>query len=121
MVGAALQYFYGRSLEQTKHFRELRSRAYVDFLSAVAALAAPRNGTESEVANLRLLTDAKIRIATYGSKNAVVALAAFCRTNQVLGSAPANSAFIRLVREMRRDSAADLLDERDFMTILLNE
>lgn len=30
-VGAGVQYSAGKSLEQRKHFQELRSRAYVDF------------------------------------------------------------------------------------------
>ena len=36
MIGAALQYFFTRHLDSQKHRRELRTKAYTDYLKCVS-------------------------------------------------------------------------------------
>jgi hypothetical protein len=117
-VGAAVQYWAGKSLEQRKHFQELRSRAYVDFLTAVATIA-QSHGTHAGARTE--LTDAKVRISVYGTATVVHALAAFAATDQVLGSVSTNRAFAQLVQAMRKDSAAGYVDKEQVLAILLEQ
>jgi hypothetical protein len=84
----------------------LRSRAYVDFVRAVSAIAFGGRDQEPSTAGDALadLTDAKLRIALYGSGPVLRALAAFCRTDQRLASKVANGAFLELAAAMRKDA-----------------
>jgi hypothetical protein len=122
-LGAALQYYSARTIERNRHFDELRSRAYVDFIRAVAATAIGGKDWDSTTAADALadLADAKVRIALYGSDEAVKSLAQFCRTDQQLGSPEAQESFIRLTTAMRKDAlrpGVNDIAEQDVKTIL---
>jgi hypothetical protein len=61
---------------------------------------------ETAGAVLAHLTDAKVRIALYGSDAVIRALAAFCRTDQRLASAAARDSFLLLAIAIRADATA---------------
>ena len=61
-VGAGLQIYFMRKVEDRKQFKLLQAQAYVDFAEALSH-ATPRENRE----HIQKLLDAKIRISIYGS------------------------------------------------------
>jgi len=106
VVGANLQYFFTTRAQREKHYAELRSEAYVDFMRAFAGLAiAQRMGNpEREFAELISGTDAKARIAIYGSKPVAKKLAEFMREHGSLTTPEANLCMTEMVALMRREA-----------------
>ncbi len=108
MAGASLQYYFSRSTEARKQLMMSRTTAYVDFIRATAGIALyqRRGNAEKEDENIALMTDAKTRIAVYGSKPVVEALAAFWRGGAALNSPERLHAFVVVCQRMREDSTA---------------
>ena len=104
IVGAALQYFSVQRTESAKHYQQLRSNAYVDFIKSVAGIAITQKSEnhEKEMAFTILLTDAKSRIAIYGDKSVVNAMAQFFREHGALNPPQAYNSFVSLVQTMRK-------------------
>ena len=100
VIGALLQFLFGRVSERDKHVSTLRAGAYADYLSAVA-LSAHLRSDDDFVAALRSAAEAKARITVYGTARAIAALAAFERAGGTLTSATARDAFVDLVAAMR--------------------
>jgi hypothetical protein len=112
--------FLTRRSETIKHLQSLRTAAYVDFIRGVAALAAVREPALAELFHQEpsqpkeyflkewearlLVADAKSRIAIYGSKPVVSALADFLRGGVVLDSPERQKAFTAVCQVMRADS-----------------
>jgi hypothetical protein len=99
-----------RETETVKHFRALRTSAYVDFIRGIAGLAIfQKRGIESEQENARgkemliLVTDAKARIAIYGGESVVSSLARFMRGEAVLDTPERAREFTRVCQQMRND------------------
>lgn len=112
VLGAALQYTFTRVLEDRRHYRELRTRAYSDYLRGVAEVhhlfvqpQAPR-----ERAMLAQLTDAKARVCLYGSEPVVSALASFERQGRELRTPEQQAAFVQLLNVMRNKAVARSTD-----------
>ena len=105
-TGAALQHIFTSRLEVSKHLRALRSQSYVDFVNAVAALAAARQSGDmpGEKSAMSSLAQAKARIAMYGAASVVTELAAFYGRYTDLSSVDAVDAFVEVVRTMRSDA-----------------
>lgn len=106
-VGAALQYFFTRHLESQKHHRELRTKAYTDYLSCVceqANLGRQRQSLEGRELATRT-ADAKCRICLYGSSSVVDAFAEFEMLGATMNSEQQRNAFTRMVAIMRSDSS----------------
>lgn len=72
LVGAGLQYFFGRSLELKKHIQAQNGQAYADYFRVFLQIAAVGRTREA----LAALTDAKTRVCIYGSDLVVQRLAA---------------------------------------------
>ena len=101
LVGAGLQFFANRALEQRKHLSQLRADAYADYFRAVSALA-----TEGKSAAMnRDLADAKSRICLYGTARVVRKLAELEPLGASLGADIAKAAVVELVTEARKDTA----------------
>jgi hypothetical protein len=107
--------FLSRRSETKKHLETLRTIAYVDFVRAVASSAVLQKGRHggppaSEEDFLKgnelgmLFADAKARIALYGSKSVVTALAKFLRAGPVLDSPERAKEFIAICQKMRNDT-----------------
>lgn len=106
VIGASLQYVFTRHLDNQKHYRELRTKAYTDYLKCVsehANLGKQRQSQEGR--ELAALTaDAKCRICLYGSASAVSAFAEFERLGATMNAPEQCSAFTHMVSIMRNDS-----------------
>lgn len=106
IVGATLQYFFTRHLDNQKHQRELRTKAYTDYLKCVSDHANIRPQRQSqEGKELSSKTaDAKCRICLYGSSRAIGAFAEFERLGAAMNTPEQCAAFSRMVAIMRNDS-----------------
>lgn len=115
IIGASTQYVFGRLTENAKHFRELKSRAYSDLLQAIAGSAiSQRYQDKSRQMEFTIaLADAKARIAVYGSRHVVRALAEFYQKDPILTSPEAMSDLIQVVKAMRADTTGEKQSELD--------
>ena len=103
IVGASLQYLFARRTEAYKQLQATKVLAYVDFVKAVAnrAAAQKRHQQEKEFDAISLLTDAKVRIAVYGSKEVVSSVGDFFRQHGSLNTPEAIEAFAKVIQTMR--------------------
>lgn len=122
IVGAVLQFLFTRYLDGKKHQRELRTKAYTDYLTCVsehANLGILRNSPEAKNLGMRT-ADAKCRVCLYGVVKTVKAFASFERLGAAMSSDAQCAAFTEMVSQMRADSLGqgDVALE-DLQTILL--
>lgn len=122
VIGASLQYIYTRHIEDRRHLRELRSKAYMDYLRYVAEFAqiAPnREPKEESELNFRI-GDAKARICLYGSNEVISAFSTFQELGSRMGTIEQRAAFTNMVSAMRTDSGTELaLNKQDIENVLL--
>jgi hypothetical protein len=116
LVGATLQFLLSRAANREKHTEDLRSKAYADFLRAVAAAVHLRSDEDLRDVH-RDVADAKARIAIYGSASVVGALARFEEVGAVLTVGPPLGAFIAVVSSMRLAGAP--VADRDIRLLLV--
>jgi len=109
LTGAVLQYFFTRHLENQKHYRDLRTQAYTDYLKGVCEQAQlvgqPISKENREV--LAKTADAKARICLYGSKKAVEAFAEFEKIGASMKTQEQRRTFSNMVAIMRTDSGSE--------------
>lgn len=105
ILGASLQYWLGRASERERQSRTLRSQAYADYLraSAMIATAQKHDSPEDYCNGIALMTDAKLRIAIYGSSFIVEALGRFA-DNEDLSQPDGVSSYVSLCQKMRNES-----------------
>lgn len=123
IVGAALQYLFTRHLDNQKYHRELRTKAYTDYLKCVsehANIGNQRKSTEGRELATKT-ADAKCRICLYGSSSAVEAFAEFERLGATMNTPEQRTVFTRMVSIMRNDSAigGGNVELKDLETVLL--
>lgn len=116
VLGAVLQFLLGRAGEKRKHLEALQSEAYSDYLRSVAAAAHLRSD-EDLVEALKLAADAKARIAVYGSRSVIEALAKFEESGAVLNNDLSTESFIALVSAMRHEKSG--VQSKDIHVVLL--
>ncbi|QTD45552.1 hypothetical protein [Ottowia testudinis] len=106
IVGAMLQFFFARHLEGKRHHREVRAKAYADYLQCVSELAnvqPQRQSVEGRQLGART-ADAKCRVSLYGSAAVVSAFASFERLGATMNTSEQRSAFTAMVGAMREDA-----------------
>ena len=106
LVGAVLQFFFTRHVERKKYERDLRAKAYSDYLLCVseqANLAHQRQSSEGRQLGART-ADAKYRISLYGAEKVISAFAHFERLGATMNNDEQRRAFTQMVIEMRRDA-----------------
>ncbi|MDH5434819.1 MAG: hypothetical protein OEY19_12820 [Gammaproteobacteria bacterium] len=104
VIGALLQFILGRSSEKRKQLEVLRSEAYSTYLRSVSASAHMQSEKDrSDV--FKLASDAKSRIAVYGSASVIEALAKFEEAGAVLNNENSIERFISIVKAMRSDNS----------------
>lgn len=121
-VGASLQYFFTRHIENQRHIRELRSKAYMDFLKTVCELATfrPKDGTSERAELSGRTADAKARICLYGSAEVIRSYSKWEVLGPTMNSEEQRSAFIEMVKFMRTDSGGDLnISSMEIQNVLL--
>lgn len=121
ILGAFFQYFFTRYLEQQRQRREIRTRAYIDYMSSVsdqANLHYARQTKEWRAIQART-ADAKCRICLYGSSKVIEAFANFERLGAVMNTDEGHDAFVSMVVAMRRDSISNTNIEPAKMSLVL--
>ena len=113
-VGAGLSHMRDRA----KHNEELRSKAYADYLRAVAAAAHLRSD-EDERDAFRDAADAKARIAVYGSADVIRNLARFEEAGGALRNERSTAAFVSMVAAMRPHTDIDAVSNGELAVLLL--
>ena len=101
LIGAALQYVFGRTLESKKQIQTQKAQAYSDYFKATAALA-----QASSKDGLAQAADAKTRISLYGSATVVHSLAEFERAGPRLDNPVSKAALLKALQSMRTDVGA---------------
>jgi len=102
VIGASLQFIFGRNLETRKLLVLQRAQAYADYFKGFSGLAQKRNSDD-----LSLVANAKTRICIYGSKSVVRALAAFESKGASVSTADGSTALMALLHAMRLDVAQE--------------
>jgi len=122
IIGASLQYVFTRHIEGQRHSRDIRSKAYMDYLNCVGELAQFRPATGShERKTLDARTaDAKSRICLYGSTKVVSAFSKFQELGASTSTTEQCDAFINMVSKMREDSGSKTCENnKEISTVLL--
>src|SRR5580692_7326803 len=111
-IGATFGAFLTRRTERFKHFQELRTAAYVDFLRGFAKVGRAQNDTMrdersrlEELEGRVIVTDSRSRIAIYGSKDVIHALSKFASLGTQTLTPEGQEAFIELCSLMRIEAA----------------
>lgn len=109
IAGASLQYLFARRTETYKQFQATKVLAYIDFVKAVAnrTAAQRQNREEKEFEAISLLTDAKVRIAVYGSNEVASSVGDFFRQHGSLSTPEAVEAFTKVIQTMRQQTVGD--------------
>ena len=122
MIGASLQYFFTRHIEAQRHYRDLRSKAYMDYLKCVCEQAQFRlkENTRERQELFAKTGDAKARICLYGSKEAIEAFSKFEQLGATMNTTEQCRSFTDMVSIMRTDSGSELgVKSEDMQNVLL--
>ncbi len=122
IIGAGLQYLFTRHLDNQKHHRELRTKAYTDYLRCVSEHATIRPQRQSQDGRelAARTADAKCRICLYGSAEALAAFAEFERLGAAMNTPEQCAVFSGMVGIMRSDSTkGGKVASRDLEAVLL--
>lgn len=122
VIGAFLQYFFTRHIEVQRYHRDLRSKAYMDYLKCVCEQAQFRlkDNTRERQELFARTGDAKARICLYGSKVAIEAFSKFEMLGATMNSEEQRHAFTDMVSIMRADSGSEPgVKSKDMQNILL--
>ena len=122
VLGAVLQFLFTRYLDNKKHHRDVRSKAYADYLLCVskqANMGHQRQSTEGRLLGAET-ADAKCRISLYGAPSVIAAFAKFDRLGATMNSDEQCRAFTDMVLAMRQDTlGGTLVDHSDIEVVLL--
>ena len=105
VIGAALQYWFTKVLEERRRRQNLKTQAYVDFIRSF--MDAHFKGKEEEF--ISNFADATARIAIYGSKEVVEAIANVKRTvlkykKEKTPESEFRHSFTAIIQAMRKDN-----------------
>ena len=106
VVGAVLQFMFTRHLDNKKHQRDLRAKAYGDYLQCVsehANLGHQRSSVEGRQLGAKT-ADAKCRISLCGAADVISAFATFERLGAIMNTEEQCGAFTDMVVAMRKDT-----------------
>ncbi|HJV81080.1 hypothetical protein [Noviherbaspirillum sp.] len=122
VLGAVLQFLFSRYLDNKKHQRDIRAKAYADYLQCVsehANFGHQRQSTEGRQLGAKT-ADAKCRISLYGAPQVIAAFAKFERMGATMNTKEQCNAFTDMVVAMRQDAlGGQLVDHADIETVLL--
>lgn len=122
VIGASLQYFFTRHIENQRHIRELSSKAYMDYLKTVSELAnyRPKEKTKERIDLMVKAADSKARICLYGCRKAIHAFSRFEELGAKIDTEEQRLAFTEMVSAMRLDSGSEIgVEARAFQIVLL--
>ena len=122
VIGASLQYFFTRHIDNQRHHRELKSRAYMDYLKCVCDQASlrPSYGSKEQKEIFARTGDAKARICLHGSDKAISAFSQFEILGASMNTQEQRDAFTNMVAIMRLDSGSKSIPNgKDIENVLL--
>ncbi|WP_186471957.1 hypothetical protein [Synechococcus sp. BMK-MC-1] len=121
VIGAILQYIITRHLSITKHHRDPRTKAYIDYLKAVCEQSnVDIQNRDSLKSDLRIkVADAKCRICLYGSRAAIQSFAEFEKAGANITRNPAK--ITEMVVIMRNDSKREKAASKDIESMLIGK
>lgn len=122
IVGASLQYFFTRHIENQRHVRELRSQAYRDFLKSVCEYAnyRPKKDSKEGIELAERTAHAKSRICLYGSTKVIQTYSLWEELGPTMATEEQRAAFISMVKAMRADSGGEAaVNTKDLQNVLL--
>lgn len=122
VIGAVLQFLFSRHLDNRKHQRDLRAKAYADYLQCVsehANLGHQRLSAEGRQLDAKT-ADAKCRISLYAAAAVITNFAKFERLGATMNTDEQRRAFTDMVVVMRQDTLGDSsADHADLEAVLL--
>ena len=106
VIGGTLEHLSLRYSEERKHQQNLRTQAYVDFFRGVVKLKFAQGSNDKNKVQefLALLTDAKVRISIYGSKEVINAIAEFERAGAEFDTKKGKGLFVNIDHAIRKDT-----------------
>lgn len=117
-----MQFLFTRHLDNMKHQRDLRAKAYADYLQCVsehANFGHQKSSTESRQLSAKT-AEAKCRISLYGAPAIISAFATFERLGATMNTEEQRRAFTDMVAAMRHDTlGSSSVTQADLETILL--
>lgn len=122
VFGAVLQYWFGQRAETRRNVQIRRTEAYVDLIKAISGLAKTSGNPQSDSARqfAALYSEARARVAIYGSTTVVARLADFLRSGVEFEAAIVSGALTEVVKAMRADGIGtkEPLAPRDLQQVL---
>lgn len=116
LAGVILGAFLQSTREKKNQKKALKIKSYTDYLQAAATLSSK---DQSKHVDARvLLTDAKIRIAIYGSKEVISHIAAFDRMGSSLVNDQGMNAFMKITSAMRSEDTKDEIKKADMAQLI---
>lgn len=116
LAGVILGAFLQSTRERKNQKKALKIKAYADYLQAAATLSSK---DQSKHIDARvLLTDAKIRIAIYGSKKVITNIAAFDRMGSSLTNADGMNSFLKITSAMRSEDTKEEIKKSDMAQLI---
>jgi len=126
-LGAIFGAFLARRTERYKQLQGLRAAAYVDFLRGFAKVAITQNdGVRDERSFLEerdgmiTMTDAKARIAIYGSEEVVHAVSAFISRGSQTHTSEGMRALTEVCELMRNEGFSERASSEDVNRLLFS-
>jgi hypothetical protein len=121
IIGAILQYFFTKHVEHLKHAKELKSRAYADYLNAISEDASHHyeTGSAEQKKVYSKIADAKARICLYGSREVVTAYSEFLALGGVFNTQEQRVAFTKVFSLMREDSGGNKISNLKEIEIII--
>jgi len=106
VVGALLQFVFGKRIEASKQFKLLQTQAYVDFIKGLTGIGRAQffGNKEKEIEYTILTAEARARISIYGSEKVIKNLAGLFREHNGIISEEEMEAFAELIQIMREES-----------------
>jgi hypothetical protein len=105
LLGATAQFLFAKRADVAKHYQDLQTQAYVDFLNSTAGIGIAQryDRKDEEYTSTAALADSRSRIAIYGSKAVAKVAAHFFSEYGNLSSREAVSAYVEIARTMRSE------------------
>ncbi|TYL41005.1 hypothetical protein [Dickeya sp. ws52] len=120
VIGASLQYFFTRHIEYSRSLRDMKTKAYTDYLKSVSEQAQISSGDIEKCREILGKTaDAKGRICLYGSAPVIQAFAEFEKLGASMSTKLQRDAFITMVMLMRKDAGLKKLPTESDVSIVL--
>lgn len=126
IIGAFLQYIFTRHIEHARALKDMKVKAYMDYLRGVCEQAQlsltfdKKSAQEKKSEAFIRIADAKARICLYGSSSVIHAFAEFERLGAQIATQEQIKAFVSMSLEMRKDAGLKSLpSENDIRVVLL--